>query len=267
MKDCVNTDVLAALPASWRSRLAAKTVVPVATGMSGASVFRLTSEHGRGEYLKIGTDAVADVVRREVERTEWLASVGVRVPQIVARFADADLFAVVMSSLGERTAEDIPSRNWKPPVTRIARTFASLHALPVLTCPFDETLAVRLGRARAQVCAGEIDPADFDERNVGVTPEELHARLAANVPQSEDCVVTHGDATFSNLILGSDGQIGFIDCSHSGKADRYVDLTLLAGELEERFGAEARAAFIAAYGGVRWDERKAEYYRDLYELF
>jgi aminoglycoside 3'-phosphotransferase II len=263
----VNTDALGALPASWRARLAAHTIIPVETGMSGALVFRVIGEHGRCEYLKLGTGAAADGLRREVDRTEWLASAGVRVPQVIARFAEKDLVAAVMSSLGDRTAEDIPASNWKPTVVGIARTFASLHALPVATCPFDETLKVRLSRARTSVRSGEIDPGSFDERNVGVTPEELYARLEATIPQSEDCVVTHGDATLANLILGPDGQVGFVDCSHSGRADRYVDLALLTGELEGRFGAEACGAFIGGYGDVRWDARKATFYRDLYELF
>lgn len=263
----MNTDALGVLPASWRARLAAQIVVPVTAGMSGAFVFRVIGEHGLCEYLKVGTGVIAGLLRREIERTEWLTSVGVRVPRIVARFSDKDVVAVLMSSLGDRTAEDIPSTDWKPTVTGIARTLASLHSLPVGRCPFNETLMVRLSRAHELVRLGEIDSSDFDDRNVGLTPEELYARLEANVPQSEDCVVTHGDATLSNLLLGSRGQVGFVDCSHSGRADRYVDLALLAGELEKWFGAEARSAFIDAYGDVQWNERKAAFYRDLYELF
>jgi aminoglycoside 3'-phosphotransferase-2 len=263
----VNTDALGALPASLRARFAAHSIIPVTTGMSGALVFRVIGEHGRCEYLKLGTGAAADGLRREVDRTEWLASAGVRVPQIVARFEGEDLVAAVMSSLGDRTAEDIPASNWQPTVREIARALARLHALPVATCPFDETLEVRLSRARALVRSGEIDPGNFDERNVGVTPEELYARLAATIPHGEDCVVAHGDATLANLILGPDGQIGFIDCSHAGRADRYVDLALLLGELEGRFGAEARDMFMGAYGDVRWDAGKAAFYQDLYELF
>jgi aminoglycoside 3'-phosphotransferase-2 len=235
--------------------------------MSGALVFRIIGARGPCEYLKVGTGVVADVLSREADRTQWLTSVGVRVPRIVARFADNDLVALMMTSLGDRTAEDIAAADWKPTVTAIARTLARLHAVPVRTCPFDETLEVRLGRAGALVRAGEIDPGDFAERNAGVTPADLYARLQASIPESEDCVVTHGDATLSNLILGPDGRVGFVDCSHSGSADRYVDLALLVGELEERFGADARGTFIGAYGGRRWDEPKAAFYRDLYELF
>jgi aminoglycoside phosphotransferase len=267
VKGYVNTDALAVLPVSWRARLAAKTVVPVTTGMGGAFVFRVIGEHGICEYLKVGTGVVANLLRQEVDRTKWLASVGVRVPQVVAHFADKDVVALVMSSLGDRTAENIPSANWKPTVTAIAQAFASLHSLSVLTCPFDETLKVRLARACELVRSGGVDPNDFDERNMGITPEDLYERLEVSVPKREDCVVSHGDATLSNLILRQDGQVGFVDCSHSGRADRYVDLALLVGDLEERLGAEARGTFTGAYGEVCWDDRKAEFYRDLYELF
>jgi hypothetical protein len=38
-------------------------------------------------------------------------------------------------------------------------------------------------------------------------------------------------------------------------------------DLEERFGAEARSAFMQGYGPLPWDSGKADYYRDLYEFF
>jgi len=139
--------------------------------------------------------------------------------------------------------------------------------LRVENCPFDHSLPLRLARARELVQSGDVDPADFDERNAGVTPVDLYYRLEGSAPRYEDLVVTHGDATFSNLIVGRDGQIGFIDCSHSGRADRYVDLALLLAEIKTRFGAEAGRAFFETYGPLDWDEKKDLFYLDLYELF
>ncbi|MBV8826993.1 MAG: aminoglycoside 3'-phosphotransferase [Hyphomicrobiales bacterium] len=242
-------------------------IIPVAAGMSGAAVFRVVSGRGIDHYLKIGTGTVADILKREIERTKWLATAGIRVPRILERFADENVVAVAMTALSGQTGETIERADWRSAVVAIARAFAHLHSLPLATCPFDERLDIRLARARELVRAGGIDPADFDERNAGIAPEHLYDRLAARLPLPEDCVVTHGDATLSNLILGDDGQIGFLDCSHCGRADRYVDLTLVVGELEDRLGPQARETFAAAYGGLPWDERKAEYYRDLYELF
>jgi aminoglycoside phosphotransferase len=260
-------DVLGTLPPSWRARLAGNTIIPVTAGMSGAAVFRVVGGQGIDQYLKIGTGSVADLVTREIERTEWLASAGIRVPLILERFTGEQVVAVAMTALDGQTAEHVEQADWQFAVTAIAQAFAHLHSLALTTCPFDETLDIRLARARQLVRTGAIDPASFDERNAGVTPEDLYDRLAASLPLPEDCVVTHGDATLSNLILGSDGQIGVVDCSHCGRADRYVDLALLVGELDDRFGTRAGQAFTEAYGGLRWDARKAEYYRDLYELF
>jgi aminoglycoside 3'-phosphotransferase-2 len=260
-------DVLGTLPPNWRARLAGKTIIPVTAGMSGAAVFHVVGGHGVDQYLKVGRGEVADLLKREIERTEWLTSAGIRVPVILERFTGERVVAVAMTALGGQTAEHIEQADWHSAVAAIAQAFAHLHSLAVATCPFDETLDIRLARARELVRAGAIDPAGFDERNAGVTPEGLYDRLVAGLPVSEDCVVTHGDATLSNLILEPDGQIGFVDCSHCGRADRYVDLALVVGELEDRFGTQAGRAFTEAYGGRRWDARKAEYYRDLYELF
>jgi aminoglycoside 3'-phosphotransferase-2 len=235
--------------------------------MSGASVFRVAAENEIEHYLKIGPAAVADLINREIERTKWLASVGIRVPNIVACFSDEQVAAVTMSALDGQTAEGIVPTEWRPAVAAIARAFRHLHSLPLGTCPFDETLAIRMMRARDLVESGTIDPAHFDERNSGLTAKDLYDRLVSYAPEDEDCVVTHGDAMLSNVIMGDNGQIGFVDCSHCGRADRYVDLALLLSELSDRLGTEACEAFTAAYGDLRWDEGKAEFYRDLYELF
>ena len=188
-------------------------------------------------------------------------------PRILAHCAIDNLVAVAMSSVEGRSAERVGDTAWRPAVAAIARAFAHLHSLSVPTCPFDERLEIRLARARSLVRSDAIDPAVFDERNAGLSPQELYDRVVSRIPEHEDCVVTHGDATLSNLILSDDGQLGFVDCGHCGRADRYVDLALLAGELQDRLGADAFNTFTAAYGDLRWDESKAEFYRDLYEFF
>jgi aminoglycoside phosphotransferase len=59
---------------------------------------------------------------------------------------------------------------------------------------------------------GRIDPREFHERNLGLSPKQLFDRLLATAPSSEDIVVVHGDATFTNLLIDSTGTLGFIDC-------------------------------------------------------
>jgi aminoglycoside phosphotransferase len=260
-------DPLSVLPAAWRADIAGRELVPVTSGMSGAHVYRMRDRHAGDQYLKIAVGVDAHHLRREVERTKWLASMGIRVPAVVRQFDSRDSFAMTMTTLGGRSAEHTRTRDGTGIVRAIALAFAALHALPTSACPFDETLTVRLARAHDHIRHGAIDATQFDARNAGVTPEALYRRLAASVPAPEDCVVAHGDATLSNLIVGNDGNIGFIDCGNCGKADRYVDLAPLVGELADRFGSHASDAFLQAYGGLPWDGRKAEFYRDLYELF
>jgi aminoglycoside phosphotransferase len=183
------------------------------------------------------------------------------------QFDGTNLFAMTMAALDGQPAVFINPDNWRPVANAIAHAFAAMHSLPTNSCPFDETLHVRLARARELIRRGEIDAAQFDARNAGITPAELYRRLEAGIPVQEDCVVTHGDATLSNLIFGDDGKIGFVDCGNCGKADRYVDLAPLFAELADRFGSPARNIFWETYGRLHRDMQKVDFYSDLYELF
>src|SRR5262245_58404798 len=107
-------DLINDLPASWRERLVGKKIAPVHTGMSGASVFRVTAEHGIDHFLKIGTGTVADQLRQEIERTEWLATAGIRVPRVLAHCAIDNFTVVAMSSVEGRSAERVGETEWRP---------------------------------------------------------------------------------------------------------------------------------------------------------
>ncbi len=255
------------LPAAWRTMMAGHERVPVTSGMSGAIVFRLHGGEAGEHYLKIGIGAQADQVRREAERTRWLGSMGIRVPVVAMQCDRPDAFAMTMTALDGEPAERVGPAGGPAVIGAIAHAFAQLHALPVESCRFDETLDVRLARARDLVRRGAIDGTQFDGRNLGTAPADLFARLSADPPPRQDCVVVHGDATLANLIFGHDRTIGFIDCGNCGRSDRYVDLAPLVGEIADRFGAAARDVFLETYGAIRWDRDKARYYSDLYELF
>jgi aminoglycoside phosphotransferase len=144
----VATDALDFLPHSWRQHLAGKVIVPVTAGMSGASVFRISGGDETNHYLKIGTGAVSDLVKREIERTDWLASVGVRVPEIAARLIEKDVVAVLMACLGSRTADHIS--HWQCLVLQIP--FRTWPGLPAALLP-PVIISRRMDRRRmAQGC-------------------------------------------------------------------------------------------------------------------
>lgn len=234
--------------------------------MSGAAVYRITMDAAPLRYLKIaegGDDAAA--LREEIARTAWLGERGVRVPTVIEIHDTRHFVALLMSGMPGESAETsaLPQAEL---VRAVAHALAALHALPAADCPFDESIAARLGEARRLIARGEISGADFAPRNRGTTPAALLERLAASAPE-EDHVVAHGDATLSNMIVGEDRTIGFIDCGRAGRADRYLDLAAAAESIVDRFGPRARAAFARAYGEARWNARKAQYFSDLYELF
>lgn len=70
------------------------------------------------------------------------------------------------------------------------------------------------------VASDEIDSADFDLRNPGVTPQRLLSRLETQRPSQEDFIVVYGDATLENLMIDMEGNVGFIDCAAAGRGDR-----------------------------------------------
>jgi aminoglycoside 3'-phosphotransferase-2 len=255
------------IPPAWRTRLAKARVEEIRTGLGGASVFRVEDGSGGKQFLKIAEGEEAKALRQEIERTSWLRSEGINVPEVLDALVDVQMAALIMSAMSGVSADESP----RPPgetIGLIGRALAQLHAVPVELCPFDERLSVRLTRAKADIDSGVVEPEEFDERNRGISPTQLLTRLIETMPASEDLVVVHGDATFANIILNSSGTVGFIDCGRSGVADRYVDLSVVAWEIENNFGQGLIGSFFRAYGlGETWDRGKVRYYADLYELF
>jgi kanamycin kinase len=255
--------ILQKLPDAWRAELTAVAVHPIADGMSGSDVFRLQTDPAR--FLKFAEGRAAQDLRQEIARTEWLAEHGIRVAPLLRAHDDGNTVSMQTQALpGE------PANRSAWPQARlllaIGAALAQLHGLPAADCPFDEGLAVRLARARHAIAQGDVDARQFASRNRNVTPPNLFARLVANRP-AEDFVIAHGDLTLSNVIIDPDGNVGFVDCGHAGRADRYLDLAVFAAEIVDHFGPRSVTTFARAYGVQRWNGRKAAYYADLYELF
>jgi aminoglycoside phosphotransferase len=232
--------------------------------MRGARLWRLKASLDVF-YVKIAEGEGAQALRHEIERTAWLATNGARVAKIV-RTHDAGNLVALLSKAVEGKPADEQRLPLLVVLAALGRGLADLHRLPASACPFDESVMERLARADRAIAAGGVDAGAFAERNRGIAPDILHARLAAAIPR-EDIVVVHGDAALSNLIIADDGSLGFVDCGHSGWGDRHIDLGVVAQEIGERWGEAAIASFAASYGATHWDRRKARYFADLYELF
>lgn len=117
------------------------------------------------------------------------------------------------------------------------------------------------------IMAGLVSPEYFEERNRGQSPESIYDRLRRRVPEHEDTVLVHGDATFDNLLIDDKGNIGFVDCGHAGRGDRYLDLSTIMMDIDEHFGPDAKQLFLSSYGMSSVEANKLEFFSDLYELF
>jgi aminoglycoside 3'-phosphotransferase-2 len=245
---------------------AAAVLKSVTGGMSGTAVFRATRPGRPPRYLKIAHDRdSADALRAEIARTAWLGERGVAVAEILHVLDRGDRAGMLTAAMTGLPADTSPLPT-PLLIAALAKTMAALHALPPGLCPFDETLAIRLGRAQRAIAEGSVDPAAFEPRNRAARPADLLRRLTA-APPRESIVVVHGDATLSNIIIDNDGTTGLIDCGNSGRADRYTDLAVLYADIQAHRGAEAAEQFIHAYGLHAYDAAKARYYGDLYEFF
>jgi aminoglycoside phosphotransferase len=258
-------DALPLLPPDWRAALAGR-AVEQAAGMGGAAVFRVSDPAGIERYLKLACGAEAAPLQQEMARTEWLSSHHMRVPAFLMKACTDEITAVLMTAVpGQHLTPGVAGL---PAMVRaIGRGLARLHALPAAECPFDEMPRTRLARAREAIDRNQVDASHFDGRNAGVTPDVLYRRLAGAVPAPEDVVVVHGDATLENMLIGPDGELGFIDCANAGCSDRYLDLAVVEMDLRAGFGRDAAEGFRTAYGIRDWDDRKAAFFKDLYELF
>jgi aminoglycoside 3'-phosphotransferase-2 len=262
-------ELLAALPQSWRRRLDGFRFQSVKHGMSNAQTFRLRgakSSELPTLYLKAAPpDALAEC-RDEIERTRWLRARNVRVPDILDAFDDGRLGVALMTALpGSHPHEaKLPTAEI---IEHLARGMRALHALQAADCPFDESTATRVARARTMIERGNVDAGEFDARNLKRTPLEIYERLATDVSRIEqDIVLIHGDATFDNLLIGDAGNLGFIDCGHAGRGDRYLDLEAVTSDIEEHFGPQWIEPFARHYG-IILDGTKLRFFDDLYEFF
>jgi aminoglycoside 3'-phosphotransferase-2 len=238
---------------------------PITLGESGAAVWRITLGDGNAVFLKSEALHPLAELPGEIERLNWLTRMGFKAPRVIDAEQSADRLWLLMSAV---PGEDLTHYADQPQtfIRAYAQGLKRLHALDTTTCSFNHGIEARLAEAEARVAAGLVDEADFDGERTGWTVGQILDWLHANRPQSEQLIVTHGDASTPN-ILALDGRFsGMVDCGRMGLADVWQDLALACRSIKFNVGQENVVPFLAAYG-AEWDELKYRFYCTLDELF
>ncbi|ACO47191.2 putative kanamycin kinase (aminoglycoside 3-phosphotransferase) (neomycin-kanamycin phosphotransferase) [Deinococcus deserti VCD115] len=256
-------DVLA-LPESLKRVLPAARWERVSLGESGAGVWRSTRY-----VVKVQTRSAAPVstLQQERERLRFFAG-RVPVPRVIGYETHGDTEYLAMTRVPGIPMSD-PDATLHPErvVTLLARALRELHALPLRDCPFNMTLAYTLHVARERVEAGVVDEADFDSHRQGRSAVSVFNELVRCRPETEDLVVTHGDACLPNFIISGEFVEGLVDVGRAGLADRHADLALAWRSVQYNLGETYAGMFLDLYGPALVDQSRLDYYALLDELF
>ncbi|CAN5768599.1 aminoglycoside 3'-phosphotransferase [soil metagenome] len=222
-------------------------------GASGARVYRLTRPDQTQLYLKVGPPDPNRSLRNEKARLEWLQA-RLPVPRVELFVQDEQFDYLLMAEIpGIDTSNKVYSRELPSMVRLLGEGMHLFHSVPIVDCPFDETLTVKMAHAQQRTAEGFSPPA-------------LWAALEATRPQTEDLVLTHGDYCLPNILLHNGALSGFIDLGRAGVADRYQDLALAVRSLAYNFGEGWAPLLFAAYG-IEPDRAKLEFYTLLDDCF
>lgn len=235
-------------------------------GRSGDTVLRLTKTGQPDWFAKLAPLNTCQSIRAEAARLDWLAQMDFPAAGIVDLLEHEDTLWLITCALeGQDAARSSASPRAK--VTALAEALQRLHALDPDTCPFDETLQVKLATAQKRLDGQNVDGTEFDDQNVGKDPQDLLNALRANTPIEGVPVVSHGDASLPNFILKNDQFSGIVDCARLGLADRYQDLSLIAWSIGYNLGSRWIAEFLEIYGIPNPDPQKMTFYKSLDEFF
>jgi aminoglycoside phosphotransferase len=241
------------LPRGLATAIADCTAQRIIHGCSGAAVYRLTRTDQVHLYLKIGPPDPNRSLADEKDRLAWLQD-RLPVPRVQLFVQDEQLDYLLISEIpGIDTSDKMYSNDLPSMVRLLGEGMRMLHSVPIASCPFDETLDVKMAQARQRAHAG-------------FAPLELLAELEAKRPQNEDLVLTHGDYCLPNILLHNGEVSGFIDLGRAGVADRYQDLALAVRSLAYNFGEGWATPLFAAYG-IEPDWPKLEFYTLMDDFF
>jgi aminoglycoside 3'-phosphotransferase-2 len=254
------------IPTRWREKIAGTLIERQVIGESGAEVYFIRCNNGEELFLKSEPIKLLNELPDEVKRLHWMQRMGVPGPIVLGYAMEENRHWLLMTAVSGR---DLASSNdlSSPQIVGIlAGALRNLHELPITECPFDHRLAERVAAAQHRLSEGLVDETHFDSEWQGRSATDVLAELLSMLPETDDLVVTHGDACLPNFMADGSNFTGFIDCGRLGVSDRYQDLALTARSIMRNLGPAWVEPFFRKYG-AKPDSRRIEFYCLLDEFF
>ncbi|WP_349959023.1 APH(3'') family aminoglycoside O-phosphotransferase [Rhizobium sp. ZPR3] len=209
----------------------------VKTGESGDLVYR--REDGLA-YAKVASSARSADLAGERDRLLWLQGRGIAGPEVIDWREVEDGACLIMTAIPGVPTVDLDGDALLKAWPSMARQLKSLHELPSDQCPFDRSLSLMFARAADVVSRDAVNPDFLPPEDRGRPARELLDRVERGLParlaqEAIDRVLCHGDACMPNFMVDPHSLrcTGLIDLGRVGKADRYVDLSLMIANAEE----------------------------------
>jgi kanamycin kinase/aminoglycoside 3'-phosphotransferase-2 len=254
------------LPVSLAQMLSGYRRTQIFEGWSESKVFRLDGSNNKTLYLKTSPRTPERSLWAENRRLEWLRP-KLPVPELLIFVEDEVNEYLLMTEIPGKPASQCPDQaDVSQIIERIAAALHTIHNLAIALCPFDESVDLKIERARQRMKLGLVNETDFDERYHGMSAKELFKEVIDRRPTREDLVFTHGDFCLPNIILKDTSVSGFVDLGRAGVSDRYQDIALITRSIRYNYGLNRDERFLDAYG-IKPDDDKLEFYMLLDELF
>lgn len=258
-------ETLQRLPKELRRIVGNSSLTRNTVGWSNSDVFYLEDLHS---YLKVSPYNELEPLEYEVAVLKWLHG-KLPVPEVRYYEKTQGREYLLMSEIeGVDCSNSVHHTNKEGVVRNLAAGLRQIHSLDISECPFDQTLTIKLEKARLKMERGLVDEDDFEPQYQGKTARELYELLLETKPADEDLVFTHGDYCLPNIILNNNKVSGFIDLGRAGVADRYRDLALAVRSILYNLGSEQWVdLFFECYGITDRDQTKIDFYILLDEFY
>lgn len=223
-----------AVPTVVRTLAGSDDIEPVWWNELGGLTFRL----GSTRYVKWTPAETPIDLAEEGRRLSWVFRYS-PVPKVLGIGSDDEGSWLVTEALPWENA--VAERWLHDPATAVRAAATGLRAfhdaVPVAQCPFDWSVATRIG----------------------------DRELPPESPPIDRLVVCHGDACMPNTLIADDGSwAAHVDMGTMGVADRWADLAPAIWSIEYNYGESYSEAYLEAYG-VDMDRERLDYYLWLWE--